>query len=171
MSSNADPVYPDCPIIARTVDVRGLAKPELIRELARNEVSMNPYGELLFADERFTTSGESYRQKTVELRVRDLGFAKGETSEEIFKRASAFGLEVCPLELAPYLRLQFLEQPEGDRITISSHKISEDEAFPNGFYLIRRDDGLWLRGYRASSDNVWSPDEHFIFCRSLDSHA
>ena len=56
-----------------------------------------------------------------------------------------------------------MDQPKGDRITISSHKISEDESFPNGFYLVRREDGVWLRGYRASSDHVWDPGEHMIF--------
>jgi hypothetical protein len=35
---------------------------------------------------------------------------------------------------------------------------------PSGFYIRRLPDGLWLRGYVASDDHVWDPDDHFIFC-------
>lgn len=164
MPSESDSLYPNCRIISRTIEVGDLTKPELIQELTRNSVSMNAYAEQLFADDRFVACNEPCTHETVELRVRDLGFPAGDTSEVIFKKANEFGLEVCPLRLAPYLRLQFLEQPKANRITISSNKISRDETYPNGFYLIHREDGIWLRGYRASSDNVWDPDEHFIFC-------
>ena len=51
--------------------------------------------------------------RTVELTVSDLGFPDGATTAQDFKKASQLGLELCPLELGPYLRLEYLDQPEG----------------------------------------------------------
>ena len=166
MHIETENVYPDCPTITRTVDVGGLTKSELIQELQRNSISLNAYGERLFADDHFTTSETSHRLKTVELTVRDLGFPEGATTAQIFERASELGLELCPLELGPHLRLRYLDQPEGFWITIASKKISEDNDFPNGFYLRRLDDGLWLRGYRAEPQYVYDSDNHFIFSQT-----
>ena len=76
-------VEPDCHTITRTVDVGGLTKSQLLLELQRHSISMNESGERLFADDRFTTSHSSYKLNTVELTVRDLGFAKGANSAKI----------------------------------------------------------------------------------------
>ena len=170
-------IYPDCHTITRTVDVGGFTKSQLLLELQRHSVSMNESGERLFADDRFTTSETSYRLKTVELTARDLGFPEGATADEIFERAGKLGLELCPLELGPHLRLQYLDQPEGchlekanipgsGAITIASKKISEEYRFPNGFYLRRLDGGLWLRGYRATPDYVCHASHPFIFTQT-----
>lgn len=65
------------------------------------------------ADDKFTTSNTKYSLQTVELTVIDLGFPDGATTAPLFKRASELGLELCPLELGPQLRLGYLEQLEG----------------------------------------------------------
>ncbi len=85
---------------------------------------------------------------------------------------------LCPPELGPYLRLEYLDQPEGNfgssmqhqapsgSITIASEVLTEDEDFPKGFYLRRINGELWLRGYRADHLHVWNPGDHFIFCQT-----
>jgi hypothetical protein len=113
MHIETENIYPDCSTIIRTADVGGLTKLELIQELQRNSISMNVSAERLFADDRFTTSKTSYRLKTVELTLRDLGHSEGATAAQIFERANELGLELCPLELGPHLRLQYLDQPQG----------------------------------------------------------
>ncbi|WNF38400.1 helicase [Bacillaceae bacterium IKA-2] len=173
-------IYPDCPIITRTIDVGGLTKLQLIKKLQQHAILMNEYGERLLSDQKFTTSDTKYSLKTVELAVRELGFPDGATTPQIFKRASEFGLELCPLELGPYLRFVYLDQSEGNTgnisqqyqapsgsITIASKIISEDDDFPKGFYLRRINGVLWLRGYIADHLHVWNPDDHFIFCQTL----
>ena len=169
-------MYPNCPTISRTVTVGGLTKSELIQELRRTAISMNESAARLFASEHFTTSATRYAVMTVELTVRDLGFLQGATIIEIFGRAEALGLGLCPLELGPHLRLQYHDQPEGDwgqpirhhqapsgAITIASQKLTDDDDFPKGFYLRRIKGELWLRGYRCGNEHVWEPDDHFIF--------
>ena len=67
MHIETENIYPDSPTITRTVHVGGLTKSELIQELQRNSISMNEYGERLFADDHFTTSETSYSLKTIEV--------------------------------------------------------------------------------------------------------
>lgn len=166
-------------IITRTVEVGGLTKSQLIQKLQQYSIMINEYGERLLADDKFTTSDTNYSLQTVELTVGDLGFPDGATTAQIFKRASELGLELCPLELGPQLRLDYLDQPEGysrnplrrqqapsGSITIASEILTEDDDFPKGFYLRRIDGVLWLRGYRADHLHVWNHDDHFIFCQN-----
>jgi hypothetical protein len=177
MHFETEHMYPNCPTITRTVTVGGLTKSGLMEELQRNAISINEAAERLFASEHFTTSGTRYAVTTVELTVRDLGFLQGATIAEIYARAEALGLGLCPLELGPHLRLQYLDQPEGywgqpvrqhqapsGSITIASEKLTEDDDFPKGFYLRRIKGELWLRGYRSGPEHVWEHDDHFIFC-------
>ncbi len=184
MSIENKNVYPDCPTIIRTIEVGGLTKFQLIQKLQQHSVLMNESAERLFADNKFTTSDLTYFLKTVELTVRDLGFAEGATTAQIFKRASEVGLDLCPLELGPRMRFQYLDQPEGylgkpslphqapyGSITIASEVLSEDEDFPKGFYLRRIDGVLWLRGYRAKQTYVWKPDDHLIFLSNKEESA
>lgn len=172
-------LYPDCPVVLRTVEVGGFTKLQLIQKMRQYSILMNEYGERLFADDTFTTSDIKYCLQTVELTVGALGFLDGATTAQIFRKASELGLELCPLELGPYLRLEYLDQPEGysgtplqrhkapsGSITIASEILSEDDDFPKGFYLRVINGELWLRGYRADHLHVWDPDDHFIFCQT-----
>ena len=176
MHFETEHIYPNCPAIIRTVQLGGLTKSELLEQLQRNAISMNECAERLFASERFTTSATRYSVTTVDLTVHDLGFPQGAIIGDIYARAGALGLSLCPLELGPHLRLQYLDQPEGywgkpDRqhqapsgsITIASEKLTEDDDFPKGFYLRRIKGTLWLRGYRSGPEHIWELDDHFIF--------
>ena len=176
MDSVSPSIYPNCPVITRIVSIGGLTKLELQDELRRNAVSMNESAEQIFASERFTTSAAQHAVTTVELTVGDLGFAQGATSADIRAKAEALGLSLCPLELGPHLRLQYLDQAEGylghperrhqapsGSITIASEQLTADDEFPKGFYLRRIQGVLWLRGYRSGPDHIWAPDDHFIF--------
>jgi hypothetical protein len=179
MHFETEDIYPDCPTITRTVTVGGLTKSELIQELQKNAISINESGERLLASDHFTTCATRYSVTTVELTVRDLGFARGATIAEIYTRAGALGLGLCPIELGPHLRLQYLDQPEGylgkpfrqhqapyGSITIASEQLAEDDDFPKGFYLRRIEGVLWLRGYCSGPEHVWEPDDHFIFSQT-----
>jgi hypothetical protein len=164
------------PTITRTVQVGGLSKAALRAELQRNAIAMNESAERLFASDRFRTAATRYDVITVELTVGALGFPHGATTAAIVAHAAECGLDRCPLELGPYLRLQYRDQPEGywglparkhqapsGSITIASAPLSDDDAIPKGFYLRRIQGALWLRGYRAGADHIWEPDDQLIF--------
>jgi hypothetical protein len=176
MLSDTAQTYPHCPFIIRTVQVGGLTKTELIHALQRNAIALNAAGETLFASDQFTTAVTRSAVTTVELTVGQLGFPQGATSAEIYARAGTLGLALCPLELGPYLRLQYRDQPEGywgqpvvrhqappGSITIASAPLTDDDDVPKGFYLRRIEGVLWLRGYRARPEHVWAAADHVVF--------
>ena len=151
------------PIRSRTVRIGGASKAQLRLLLDERGIGLNAYATILFDDPAFMTSEQSRQVVVAEISVAELGLTSGATSDEIFRTALEYGLDVCPLELAPHLRLQYPEQEEGPYLTIASAKTRADEAYPNGFYLRRHDGKLWLRGYRATADYVWSPASRFVF--------
>ena len=91
----------------------------------------------------------------------EMGFAEGElaTLDTIYKRAKQIGLEICPVETAAQLRLQFRDQPDwtnggrlGDFFVASEPFVLTRENFPKIFSVVRDDKyphpetgiGLWL---------------------------
>ena len=164
--------------LARVLRVGGMSKGELLKELSDNGIQLNEIGRSLFADDRFLTSAASSVMETVQTSVAGLGFTQGATFAEIEARAAKLGLSLCALEVAPYFRLQLLDQPEGrlghpssrhrappGSITVASRPLSEEDETPWGFYLRRIDGVLWLRGYRSWPGHVWSPEDAFLFTR------
>lgn len=179
MDLETQPIYPDAPAVVRSVQAGGLTKSELLAELRRNAVSLNESAERLFASEHFTVAASRYSVVAVELAVAALGFPQGAATAEIYARAEALGLGLCPLELGPHLRLQYLDQPEGywgqpelqhqapsGSITIASAPLADDDDFPKGFYLRRIKGALWLRGYRSGAEHIWSPGDRLLFRRA-----
>ena len=169
-------IYPDCPAITKTLENGWQTKWQLMQKLQANSISINEFGEKLIRDNKFTTSESKYSLTIIELSVRNLGFPNGATMPQLFKQATDLGLELCPLELGPYIRLKYLDQPEGNiaasfqqnqapfgSITIASQRVTDDDDFPKGFYPRKIDGVLWLRGYLADDLHVWNPDDRFIF--------
>jgi len=169
-------IYPACAVIIRTVQIGGQTKGELLERLTQIGVEINEAGRMLFTSDKFTTSGARTCVTTVELSIRNLGFPRGAAISDIFASASRLGLHLCPLELGPHLRLQFLNQPEGflgqparshrappGSITIASEPLSSDDEFPKGFYLRRIHGALWLRGYRSGPEHIWDPEDRLLF--------
>lgn len=56
-------IYPDCPVITKTVAVGGLSKADLIQKLHQSSILLNLYGEKLLNDDRFTTSRQDIAWK------------------------------------------------------------------------------------------------------------
>lgn len=161
-----------------TVNVGGVGKPELRNLLDRAAVRLNAYAEQLFEDPRFQTGLEP---GTVCLQVvspAGLGFAAGARYDHLVQAAAARGLGLCPLELGPHLRLQFLHQEEAPTaaadlkgsapsgsLTVASEGPVDEGQTPWGFYLRRIGEERWLRGYRSGPEHVWAPSDLLVFRR------
>ena len=162
----------------RAITLGGRTKAELREQLRQASVELNKYAGELFASGLFVVSETPYSLNIAETSVERLGFPHGATMGEIQGRAGSLGLGLCPLELGPFLRLECLDQPEGDpgqrarpgqapagSITIVSAALAEDDEFPKGFYLRRTAGVPWLRGYRSGPTHVWSSDDRLVFVR------
>ncbi len=145
--------------------VGGVWKPDLRRRLEAASVSLNVYAEQLFDAPEFTVADEPRPIVVIAVSLPELGLESGAPLPVIFEHADMHGYDLCPLEVAPHLRLAFLDQSPGPYLTVASPRPRpRDMDFPAGFYLRRLDDGLWLRGYRTDDDWVFSPDfTRFVF--------
>lgn len=147
-----------------TITFGGKSKLKLLEELQKNDVLINEYGMQILENDAFKTADQVQSVQLVELAASDLNFSEKPTTQQLFKKAEESGFELGPIELALHVRLHYLDQPQGARIMVASERVTENNNDPNGFYLQRRDDGLWLRGYKAEARHLWELDEHFIFC-------
>ncbi len=146
-----------------TLTFGGYNRQELILALRRHGIGLNAYAETLLAEDRFTESGDWQEATLIETSVRCLGLSAGGVYSDIVDAAIENGLQLCPLEIGPYFRLQYMTQMPGPYLTIASEKTQCDDRYPNGFYLRHYDQKLWLRGYRADYDWVWEPEHRFAF--------
>jgi len=98
--------------------------------------------------------------------VTDLGFgAAGAPRADIYARAAQLGLELCPAEVAPYLRLQYLQQPVGEILQIAMQPVATYGGDPVDLAVADGGEGLLLVGGEAFSDRVASGAVRFVFVR------
>jgi hypothetical protein len=155
--------------IFKEISIGGLTKEQLISQLTEKGVQFNKYANVLFEHPNFIPSDKPERVTLVTVKLQDLQLSNPCSFEQIVSKALNLGLKLCPLYLGAFLRLSYLDQPEGPYLTIASfepepkHEI--DENYPNGFYLRNFESSLWLRGYRATGEPEWPLDNEFIFMK------
>ncbi len=102
----------------------------------------------------------------VVLSVGDLGFKKGALYSQICEKAVALGLELCPAEVGPALRLAYEDQPRGERLIIATKSAAGSSDELDLFSMeVSGGGGLWLRGDCGPSDRYWEADRRFVFVR------
>lgn len=143
---------------APDLTIGGLTKSELLSELGKHSISLNDYARVLFTDPAWGTSADAQKIQVAVVTLPEIGLPHGGTFAEILDHASGLGLEPCPLEVAPHLRLAYLDQPPEPYLTVASLELRPGPETPNGFYLRHLPDGLWLRGYESGPENVYRPD-------------
>ncbi len=92
----------------------------------------------------FKTATEEIEVDLVKVTVTELGFKKGARRDQIYKRVKELGLELCPPEVGPQLRLQYQDQPNGEWALIGMEPIADSGGNLHVFYVKRNDSELWL---------------------------
>lgn len=151
--------------IFKSISIGGLTKEQLIHQLTDAGVQFNKYATLLFEHPSFFISANTEQVSLIKVKSSELGISAPCSFQEIINRASNSGLKLCPLYLGAFLRLEYLDQPEGPYLTVASVKPEKDEDHPSGFYLRNFDNSLWLRGYQATNDYQWPIESEFIFLK------
>ena len=149
----------------KEIQIGGMGKDKLLKRLETSGIKFNEYAKCLFEHPSFSPPAETQKVKLVKLSLRELGLEESCSFDEFVSRASELGLSLCPLYLAAFLRLEYLNQTEGPYLTIACEKPERDEAYPNGFYLRNIDNTLWLRGYKADGFDNWPGTNEFVFVR------
>ncbi len=117
----------------------------------------------------------------VRLRVADLGFPNGALTREIIGserdrdlfghpapftggKGNQLGLDLCPPEIGPELRLQYDNQPAGERVYVAMKPIAAKDGEPRIFVVEHSPAGLSLDAARARPDDQWAAKDLFVFC-------
>lgn len=95
--------------------------------------------------------------------VAELGFQNGATTAEIYARARERGLELCPAEVGPVLRMAYNDQAVSEWLAIGMEQIAGPDGRPRVFSVKHDEDGLWLDHYRVWPDDGWGPGIGFVF--------
>ena len=155
-------ISPERKIRLDSVKIGGKSAQQLEKEIEQIG-KINPYAKDMLHSPDFTTLKNPASLRIINLKVRDLGFSEWATTDQIYKRAQELGLDLCPAEVGPHLRLKDQDQSLDDSYYIGMKQIADSGGGPHVFKVVRSDDGLWLDDRWAWPGDGWRPDDEFIF--------
>ena len=134
---------------------------DLLDTLIEEKCEVSLWSRQALGNPDFPVVAEEITVDIVVVSMLEMGFAEGElvTLDTIYDRAKQMGLEICPIETAAQLRLQFRDQPDwrtverlGDFFVASEPFVLTREGLPKIFSIVRDDNfsqfengiGLWL---------------------------
>jgi hypothetical protein len=112
----------------------------------------------------FKLSKTKLDARLVVLAVSELGFdERGASLADIYARARQLGLKLCPAEVGPQLRLQYLRQPLGEFLHIAMEPIAGDGGEPADLTVANGGAGLILVGGEARPNLIMPSVMRFVF--------
>jgi len=153
--------FPDKKIFRQTLETDpAINSPESAEEaLRRKNIYLSDYGKDILNKTEFSQEPQKY--ELARFTVGQLGFSNGATTDEIYKKAQELGLELCPAEVGPHLRLQY---PGKERMLIAMKQITGCAGYPDVFSLSTDGVRLELRGRYAWPGGRWSSGRELVFC-------
>ncbi len=155
--------FPESKIRRETIEIGGKDAKQLEKELIKAGFKISDYAKFMMNSKDFKTQKKSEQANLVRLKVRDLFGNQSATTDEIFKKAAEVGLELCPPEVGPHMRLNYKNQPLGEWFRIAMKQISGPVGNPYVFDLERISDGVWLDSDWAEPGRRWDSDFEFVF--------
>ena len=131
--------------------------------LKANGCRISNYGNDILGKPAFSVAHAETELDLVTVSVAQLGFKKGATRKDIYARALQLGLELCPAEVGPQLRLQHKDQPRGEWLLIGMEPITDSGGDLDVFGVFHGDDGLWLDTFYGSPDYFWRSFGRWVF--------
>jgi hypothetical protein len=114
----------------------------------------------------FSYSKSRRQLDLVVVSVAALGFdADGAALRDVYRRAVRIGLELCPAEVGPMLRLAYLDQPIGESLHIAMRPVSTYDGELVDLTLLNGGAGLLLIGGEANPDLVLDGTTRLVFVR------
>jgi hypothetical protein len=144
--------------------------PAFENSIIEKGMKITDYAKDLLRNPDFKVVGEYQSVDLVEVSVGSLGFTGIVRYDAICARARELGLDLCPSEVGPQLRLHYTNQPLNEWLVVAMKPISDRGGLPNVFGVDRDGDGLWLGTNYGRPENQWNPNIPFIFVRSRGSH-
>lgn len=152
--------FPDKKIFMQTLKTDpGVNSPEKAEkaEIDKN-IYISDWGKDIQSKTKFSRESQTY--ELVRFTVEQLGFPGGATTDEIYKKAEELGLELCPAEVGPHLRLQY---PGKEWMLIAMKQISGRDGAPDVFVLGWGGERLRLSARSAEPSERWYPVSELVF--------
>jgi hypothetical protein len=124
------------------------------------------WGNEILGKPAFTVSETEMEIDLVNVSVAELGFKGGTTFKKICDRAAELGLKLCPAEVGPQLRLQYVDKPKGEWFLIAMEPITDSEDVLRVFYIAHDGDVLYLTGRHGHPGRFCCGFHRFVFLRS-----
>ncbi|MBU0648581.1 hypothetical protein KJ969_00520 [Patescibacteria group bacterium] len=138
---------------------------ELFAALKGASCEVSEFATDMLGKNGFAVASEQTEVELVVASVGELGFPKGATRREIYERAKELGLELCPPEVGPQLRLQYPDQPNGEWLLIAMEPIADSDGDPSVFRVGHDDGGRWLYGGYGDPGRRWGAGSRWVFVR------
>jgi len=119
----------------------------------------------IMGKKEFVVAKKEIEVELVVASVAELGFKDGAKYSAICERAKNLGLDLCPAEVGPQLRLQYTDQPKGEWLRIAMESIADSDGRLRVFDVARGGDELWLYGDLGHPGNFWYAIDLFVFVR------
>ena len=134
--------------------------------LKKADCNIGEWGNNILGQPAFTVADMETEVELVIASGTDLGFKGSATRADIYKRAQELGLDLCPNEVGPQLRLQYTDQPNGEWLLIAMEPITDSGGDLDVFRVERNDDGTqWLIGDFGGPVSVWDAGYRWVFLR------
>ena len=163
-SRNIENIYtsfPEGKIQKYETQIGGQIKNEFVKKMEAQNIKISNYAQDMLNNPDFKTQPNIENLNLVRLTVKDLGFSNYATTEQIYQRADELGLDLCPAEVGPHLRLSYSGI---DWMFIAMKQISGRDGSARVFSLSHDDADLWLYGFSAHMQRKWYPHDLFVFC-------
>jgi hypothetical protein len=95
----------------------------------------------------------------------ELGFNDSTSLADIYRRAGELGLELCPAEVAPLLRLQYADQPIGEFLNVAMRPVETYGGQPIALSVANAGTGPLLLGGEAHPDFLLNWMAKLVFVR------
>lgn len=153
--------------LRKDLEIGGKTDRDLERELRDKGIKISDFAHDILRSKDFTALKSPEEIQLIQLKMRDLGIDRKATLDEICRRAEELGLDICPAEVGPHLRLKYTDQSLNEWFLIAMKQISNRDGDPGVFFLAIDAGGLYLHGGRpvpGGEYEEWHPDDRFVFC-------
>ncbi len=136
----------------------------LIRALQGKQCLIDDYAKRMIEQPTFRVAAQKQKIDLIRTSVMDLGFEFGTSLREIFGRAiDEFGWKLCPAEVGPQLRRQYVNQPLNEKITVATTPIRIPYVNERLFCLENTGQTMRLSERYGNLGTCLEPEEVLVF--------
>lgn len=156
--------------IWKTIALGLFETPDLLRKTLKLSrfITVNEWAGDILNKPAFTVAFLKTEIDLVRVSVSELGFPNGAHWVDVCNRAFKYDMDICPAEVGPQLRLQYLNQPLGEKLHVIMAPIEGTEHLGRVDAFRFSVEGIFdLKAYSDSGfgSEFWRPDQECIFQR------